>query len=689
MRIRTQFLLAFGLATAVPGAATAGLFEPRFLSFDTGSNPQSVAIGDLNGDGKPDLVTANAGSGSGTVSVLLGNGDGSFAPKTDFGTGNYPQSVAIGDLNGDGKPDLVTTSASSGPGTASVLLGNGNGSFRPRTDFGTGSNPYFVAIGDLNGDGKPDLAVANAYAYTVSVLPGGGDGSFGPKTDYGTGNYPRSVAIGDLDGDGKPDLVTSNAGPSTVSVWLGNGDESFGPNTEFRAGSNPVAVAIGDVNGDGKPDLAVANAGTCSDNFGTVSVWPGNGDGSFGPRSNFGTAGNPRSVAIGDLNGDGKPDLVTANASSGPGTVSVLLGNGVGSFGPKTDFGTGTYPYSVAIGDFNGDGKPDLVTANNGSNTVSILLGNGDGSFGPSTDFATGDSYSNPVSVAIGDLDRDGRPDLAVANSGHNTVAVLLGNGDGSFGPKTEFGTGSYCYSVAIGDLNRDGKPDLVTTNAFYSNTVSVLLGNGDGSFGPNTDFGTAYYPQSVAIGDMNGDGKPDLVTANPGSGTVSVLPGSGDGSFGPRTDFGTGCSPPFVAIGDLNGDGKPDLAVANSGTYPDCSGQYYGTVSVLLNTGTPPAAVEVPALPTRIELASNPNPFRSRATFHLAIPRSAVVRLEIYDVEGRSMRILQDGMLAPGRYARTWDGATTSGAAAPAGIYFVRLTSPGIALSRQTVLVR
>jgi hypothetical protein len=223
-------------------------------------------------------------------------------------------------------------------------------------------------------------------------------------------------------------------------------------------------------------------------------------------------------VAVADLNADGRLDLVTANFV---GTVSVLLGNGDGTFGAKTDFATGFNAYSVAIADLNSDGRPDLVTANYGSNTVSVLLGNGDGTFGGKTDFGTG---IGPVSVAVADINADGRSDLAVANHGGggtgSTVSVLLGNGDGTFGGKTDFGTGIGPLSVAIADFNADGRPDLAVANYYSSQTVSVLRGNGDGTFGPSIDYAAGAYA-SVAVGDLNADGQPDLVAARP---TVTVL---------------------------------------------------------------------------------------------------------------------------------------------------------------------
>jgi hypothetical protein len=283
---------------------------------------------------------------------------------------------------------------------------------------------------------------------------------------------------------------------------------------------------------------------------------------------------------------------VTANFGSN--NVSVLIGDGHGNFGPKTGFGTGTGPYSVAIGNLSDDTHLDLVTANYGASTVSVLLNNGSGFFPTRTDYPTG---SNPVSVAIGDLDRNGKPDLVTANYGAGTVSVLLSTGNGTFGAKNDFGTLAGPWSVAIGDLNGDTNPDVVTANA--AGTVSVLLGDGHGSLGLQTDYPVGYSPLSVAIGDVNGDGKPDLVTANLNDWSVSVLLGNGDGTFRAKTDFGVGNAPYAVAIGDLNGDGKPDLATANYAA---------NTVSVLLNTGdtsTPTvlALVDAHAVPGRVEL--------------------------------------------------------------------------------------
>jgi len=342
-------------------------------------------------------------------------------------------------------------------------------------------------------------------------------------------------------------------------------------------------------------------------------------------------------VAIGDLNGDGKSDLATANLGnmSGLSTVSVLLGNSDGSFGVTTDYGTGDFPLCVAIGDLNRDGKPDLVTANSGTypdyaGTVSVLLGHGDGSFGAKTDYSTG---SSPSSVAIGDLNGDGRLDLAVANNESNTVSVLLGNGAGGFGPKTDIPAGGSPYSVAIGDLNGDGLADLAVGHDGREPIVSVLLGNGDGTFGPRFDYGTEPYTVSVAIGDLNGDGRPDLVAAN----------------------------------------------------------FYTNDVQVFRNTGGLPAAVDsVANKPQSFRLfPPSPNPFRGRVRLDFALPQASRVEVAVFDATGRLVERLVNGRtFSAGRHSLLWDAQRRSSARLPSGVYFVRITAGPRALTGKVVLI-
>jgi predicted dehydrogenase len=559
------------------------------ISVGSGTYPASVAVADLNGDGKLDLVTANNGDSANTVSVLLGNGNGTFKAATNFAIGTEPVGVAVADLNGDGHPDLIATNESSN--TVSVLLGNGNGTFLAALNYSTGTGAYSVAVADVNGDGRPDLVVANGGSNNVSVLlntcPPPGTGSFQAARNFATGTGPYALAVADLNGDHHLDLVTANARSSgTVSVLLGNGNGTFQAPQNFATGKGPDAVAVADVNGDGHPDLITANN---SDN--TVSVLLGNGNGTFQSAQNFATDTGPVAVAVADVNADGHLDLVTANRGSN--TVSVLLGNGDGTFQAAQNFAVGKYPDSVAVADVNGDGHPDLVAANSfngsGGDTVSVLLGNGNGTFAAAANFATG---SAPNSVALADVNRDGQKDIIVANYTSGTVSVLLGNGNGTFQAAANFSTGAGPDSVAVADVSGDGKLDLVTTNIgsfihFFS-TVSVLVGNGNGTFKAAQNFTANSEPAAVAVADVNGDGHPDLITANkgtydrPGS-TVSVLLGNGNGSFQAARLFTAGSYPRSVAVADVNGDGKPDLVIANAYTHGSPAG---GTVSVLLGNG-------------------------------------------------------------------------------------------------------
>jgi NPCBM/NEW2 domain/Bacterial Ig-like domain/FG-GAP-like repeat len=347
-----------------------------------GSNPHSVVAADLNGDGRSDLVDANAGSDS--VTVFEGRGNGTFLPGKTFSVGpdTRPKSVAVADLNKDGKPDIVTANQDSS--TVSVLEGNGGGAFGEPVQFKVCSRAHEVAVGDLNGDGNPDLAVACWNGNVIGVLLGDGHGTFRPVVDYGAGANPHSIVISDFNGDGRPDLAVADHGSAQVSILLGLGDGRFAKAVDYGVGNGPHSLRAGDLNGDGKIDLVTANDGSNS-----VSVLLGNGDGTFAPARSYATGLVPKSVAIGDLNGDGIPDVVAADtAGNGDGVtghpggnrVTVLLGSGSGSLRTPEAVLVGQTPFSVCLADLNGDGKLDLATADWDSNAVSVRLNRSAGS---------------------------------------------------------------------------------------------------------------------------------------------------------------------------------------------------------------------------------------------------------------------------------------------------------------------
>ncbi|WP_196292754.1 T9SS type A sorting domain-containing protein [Hymenobacter ruricola] len=555
-------------------------------AFSTGgsSRPRGIAVADVNGDGNPDLLTANYGTS--TAGVQLGTGTGTFGTASTFstGVGSLPRAIAVADVNGDGNPDLLT--ANNGKSTASVLLGTGTGTFGTASTFSTGtfSEPRGIAVADVNGDGKPDLLTANIGSNTVGVLLGTGTGSFGAVTTFGTGSQPCGIAVADVNGDGQPDIITANNGDDTVAVLLGTGTGTFGPFTAFGtgSGSTPYGVAVADVNGDGNPDLLTANSDTNK-----AGVLLGTGTGSFGSVRTYSAGPNsiPFDIAVGDVNNDGKLDLLTANAGSD--TVGMLLGTGTGTFGPVTALstGSGSEPWGVVAADVDGDGRLDLLTANNSAYTTGVLLNTtpvlATRTFLPVTNTSSGNS---PRGVAVADVNGDGKLDLLTANYGNSTAGVLLGTGTGSFGAVTTFSSGGGLpRAIAVADVNGDGKPDLLTANnSISSNSVGVLLGTGTGSFGAATTFsaGGNSAPRGLAVADVNGDGKPDVLTANYGTDAVGVLLGTGTGSFGAVSTYSTGSNsqPRDLAVADVNGDGKLDVLTANL---------FNNTVGVLLGTGT------------------------------------------------------------------------------------------------------
>jgi Bacterial Ig-like domain (group 3)/FG-GAP-like repeat/Galactose oxidase, central domain len=358
--------LSLGTAALASGTTTIGFLPASTVA--AGNGPSGVAAGDFNNDGKPDLAITNTTDN--TVTILLGNGDGTFTAAAALSTGNTPSGIVVGQFTSNGQEDLAIVNSSDN--TVTILMGNGNGTFTPTAAApATGVSPHAIAVGDFNGDGILDLAVANASDNTVTILLGNGDGTFtAASTTASTGTNPSSVAVADFNGDGRLDLAVTDANANMVTVLLGNGDGTFTAGTPLTTGNAPSAILIGDFNGDGKADLALTNSADA-----TVQVWLGNGDGTFTAATNTAATGvNPQALSIADFNGDGKQDVAVANF--GDSTVSVLLGNGDGTFTSAATPSVGSGPSGMVALDFMGNGKPDVATANNGGKSASVLLGN-------------------------------------------------------------------------------------------------------------------------------------------------------------------------------------------------------------------------------------------------------------------------------------------------------------------------
>jgi len=571
-------------------------------------NCGGVAVGDLNGDGKLDLAFESNDTTGGGMSTLLNNGNGTF------GTGTYypvaisgviaANGIAIGDLNGDKKPDVVITGSSV---SAIVFLNQGSGTFKVSGTVGTvpAGGTDNIVLADLNGDKKLDIVMPDGMGDVITFF-GKGNGLFTTGPEYPLqaasfgGNY--LVALVDFNKDGALDLLdTSGFDNNTVS--LGRGDGTFQTNQAYAYNAVLVAdnIATADFNGDGFPDTAQSLSGGAN---GMIGINLGSSHGVLGAASlvTASTCVNNvvEWVAAGDVNGDGKADLVATLqdatfAGCQNNTVAVMFGLGTGKFKAASYYATSATAQEgiVYLVDVTGDGKLDIVTENS-DGTISVLVNKGNGSYKPGTLITSISSiYRFGLYLAFADFNGDGKMDIAVAtNGGLSDVYVLLGNGNGTFGSPVTTVLGYYPISLAAGDINKDGKQDLFVATAVNgcsnsSSGYAFLKGNGDGTFtGGSLNCLANQGPRVPIVTDLNGDGNLDAVIpyaagSDPIIGPV-ILQGKGDGTFLSSPFYYAGESAISAVSTDFNGDGQPDVALLNANLFQP------SFITVMFNSSQP-----------------------------------------------------------------------------------------------------
>jgi hypothetical protein len=498
----------------------------------------TILASDIAKTGTASVTVVNPSPGGGTSNVA-------FLPVatsipavvmtlSDLAIPPYPWGLTTADLNGDGKLDLAIPNINYN--TLYVLLGNGDGTFQSAVDYDTGNGPQIPATGDFNSDGILDLVVCNRYAATVSILLGNGDGTFQPHVDYQAGKISADhVAVGDFNGDGKLDLVVANVMDDTISVLLGNGDGTFQSPVAYSTGSGtaPGWTSVGDVNGDGNLDLAVTDTATSK-----VAIFLGNGNGTFQPPVDYVAGGAYGANTLADFNGDGKLDLAAANYTNS--TIDILLGNGDGTFGKPTSYkeGTNDNPTIITAADFNGDGKLDLAASNLGSGTVSLLLGNGDGTFRKPTQYVAGGGRQ----IVAGDFNGDGRLDLGVTGSDGNYGATVLWQATTVTlsPPSLKFGV------QLIGSRSAEKKVTLTNTGQIPLSLNSIAITGGQ-DFDEHNNCGSSLPPKAhctirvtfkpTGVGPQNAA----LTVTDNGVGSPQSVPLSGTGvTSGPNATLST-----------------------------------------------------------------------------------------------------------------------------------------------------
>jgi hypothetical protein len=548
-----------------------GSFDPIPAIFPVGASPRAVLAVDLNKDGKPDLVAVNRNSNN--VSILLNDGAGSLLPAVHVPVGNNPRQAEAIDVDKDNDLDLVVTSPTGK--TVDVLLNDGAGGFAQGVSIPTDGLPSRCDSADFNGDGIIDLAVVmfseaegNPALGVTDIFYGNGTGSFSTVRRFGLGGAAQDLVVADVTGDSRPDIVAADAGGNAVAVLAGRPGGAFATDERIPVGRQPREVIAADLDNDSDLDLVVI-----AQTDKTITTFKNNG-GVFSTGNIITLTGTPRGLAVGHVNGDGFLDVAVSEITGSEG-VRIFFGKGDGTLlnaGGNVPL-PGRDPRAVVIGDVNKDGKADIVTADSRQDEISVALGDGAGVFSTPAHFKCGNF---PLHLHLHDVNSDGNPDLLfisrndpdlITDQAEPRVVRMLGRGDGTFEESglLRVATGADPRDMAMGDISGDGKPDAVVASAIANAAFThIVPASGAVQVGVSRRGGTG--PRAIVLPDIGGDNKRDIVTIN-GDDTFTVISNMGSGAWLQTGTYPAGDNAIEGATGDFNKDGRPDLVLVNQGT--------------------------------------------------------------------------------------------------------------------------
>jgi hypothetical protein len=534
---------------------SGGTFAPAVTVDSTGTG-HGFAVGDLNRDGRPDLVASHGNAAS--VLVMLGNGDGSFQAATSVALGVAPRALAVADFNRDGNPDVAVSTLGTS-GALRILPGNGQGAFGTAVSVpATGNGGELLAV-DLHQDGWTDLVVAGNTTNDVALLRNLADGTFAfERTTRSAGTSPAWMAAGDLDGNGLPDVVIPARTGGRVSVVRSRAGGTYESSVSYVS-SAPGFAAVADLDADGRLDVATLD--TRPNPAALLDVLRGRGDGTLESLqlSLFGTI---RRLRLGDLNDDGRLDAVYNNHLD---TTMVRLGNGDGTFGAEATYTSGNPSYATELADLNGDGRDDVIVFGWSAARVAVLLASADGSLPTRTFYSIGGTGHSGSELAVGDINNDGRQDVAVALTSPDRVSVLMGTAGGGFAAPVILDSNFAAIDLSLADINRDGRADLIAANPSMVG-VTVRLAQANGTLGAPQSYMAAPDPVSsfdYSVGDANGDGWLDIVATGT---TLRTLLNDQAGGFQAPVASPIPTSWVLNRLVDINTDGRLDLVAHDSG---------------------------------------------------------------------------------------------------------------------------